>query len=241
MTQSEMVKKILNKRKPTGTDLGRLALLVGISHNQAVRNGVDFQYPFEQQDLEARLSKLDEEQFFIYYGFIGLYNIVQSYRSDGQANYQQAVRCYYHMMLILNKPYMLAPIKVISDDCFSENVKNEVRLFKKSIEVASAIDQFYKDVEEIYNFPELYSTFQVFGNLKGYINAYNDVMRYIKEEKKSEYDEIVLGLPYITEEDYLPKTPVKAKNAIRNIDVFKGEVFSTKFYNLYRGIVINDK
>lgn len=60
---------------------------------------------------------------------------------------------------------MLAPIEVISDDRSSENVKSKVNLFKKSLEIVSAIDQFYKDVEEIYNFPELYAIYQVFGNL----------------------------------------------------------------------------
>lgn len=236
MVNDEDVVKILKKRKPTGKDLGRLSFFIDMLITDAKRQGIEIKsIDFARQYLGQHLENLDEEQASTYFSFSGLYNIVHTYNHLGQGYYQQALRCFYRIMLIVGNSPIFEGIKSMEDEFDVENVKDDVSGFMIALKRAFGIDQFFSDVEEKYELGGLVDTYGVSDTLAECVQSYNDVVTRLEERNLPEYSKLLSYLPHISEVDYLPKEQ-KIKNArrqISNIGVFRNKVISTEFYDAY--------
>lgn len=231
------IAKIMRKKSPSGTDLGRLVFFMDMESILSRKRGEEFAEKEQVQQYHWKsFGTLDVDQTLYYYSFFGLYNIVQTYNYLGQGFYQQALRCYFHILLIITgKPSVFTELKSVSDEFDISNLKNDVDAFLMALKSAFAIDQFLLDMEKIHKLEGLHEIYCALGDLKDYIKAYNDVISTIDKEGDPKYEKILSILPNITVEDCLPdkKFQQKARKYMKDIRVFNDRVTSREFFNVY--------
>lgn len=232
----ESVLKILNKRKPSGKDLGCLSFFIDMLSTCAKRRNTEFKsIDMMREYLGRHLASLSEDQARIYLDYSGLYNIVHTYNHLGQGYYQQALRCFYRMMLIVGNSPIFIDIKSMEDEFDVENIKADVRGFVNALKRAFAIDQFFKDIENKFELEGVFEVYGVSDTLAECVQSYNDVVKRLEEKKLPEYDDLLSFLSYIDIKDCLPneKSIRAARRKFKNIDVFRDKVISTEFYEAY--------
>ena len=231
------IAKIMRKKNPTGTDLGRLIFFLDMESLLSRKKGEEFaEKPQIQQYHWKFLGTLDVEQTIYYYSFFGLYNIVQTYNYLGQGFYQQALRCYFHILLVITgKPSVFTELKSVSDEFDVNNLKNDLDAFLTSLKNSFAIDQFFLDMEKIHKLEGLHKAYCALGDLKDYIKAYNDVINTIAKENNPKYAEILSILPTISVDECLPRKKFQqdARKYMKDIRVFNDRVTSREFFNAY--------
>lgn len=221
--------RILNKKKVTGKDFGRLILLMDIEANNN-KGAIS-----EQIDLEDATCRLSDEQLSVYNGYVGLYHIIHTYNHLGQGCYQQALRSFYRLMLIISKPSTFSSLKSMRDEIDSKKALEDIETFLVSLKTVYAIKQFFTDVEGIYDVAGLSKTYDVWANLDEYIDSYNDVIALVVRADPNKYDEILSKLPTISEKDYIPSEENlrKAKKIVSDVEVFRNRTISIEFYEMY--------
>lgn len=231
------IAKIMRKKNPTGTDLGRLIFFLDMESLLSKKKGGEFAERQQIQQYHWKfLGTLDVEQTLYYYSFFGLYNIVQTYNYLGQGFYQQALRCYFHILLIITgKTSVFTELKSVSDEFDVSNLKNDVDAFLMALRNSFAIDQFFLDVEKIHKLEGLHKSYCALGDLSDYIKSYNDAIAAISKEKNPKYTDILSTLPVILAKDYLPrkKFQQEARKYMKDIRVFNDRVTSREFFNAY--------
>lgn len=230
----ESIIKILKKRKPSGKDLGRLSFFIDMLSTCARRQGKEFQsVKMMQEYLRRHLQNLDQEQAEIYLDFSGLFNVVHTYNYLGQGYYQQVLRCFYRIMLIIGNPPIFIGIKSMEEEFDVENLRGDIKGFVTALKRAFAIDQFFKDVEKRFDLNGLVEVYGVSDTLEECVQAYNDVVQRIKE--LPEYSKVLSYLPYISVDECFPdENSIKsARKHFRGINVFRDKVISPEFYDAY--------
>lgn len=232
----EIITKILRKKKPNGKDLGRLFFFINMTLISSKAQDTNSKMiDSMKQYLEHHLKDLDAEETETYIDFANLHNIVHTYNYLGQGYYQQALRCFYRMMLIVGNSPIFVGIQSMDDEFDIENVKEDVRSFVVALKRAFAIDQFFKDVEKKFELDGLLSVYGVSDTLAECVQSYNDVVKRLEEEKSPIYNDLLSCLPPIFVEDCLPKEKnIRiARKKLRNISVFRDKMVSTEFYDAY--------
>lgn len=229
--------RILDKKRPTGTDLGRLIFFIDMGSIQASRNGAEFLEKLSAQwYIDRYLRNLNVEQSLIYNGFLGLYNIVHTYNYLGQGYYQQALRSFYRLMLIIiGSPAEFAGIKSIAEDFSKDSAAGEIETFMISLRQSFAIDQFLKDMEDLHDISGLHEIYGSLDNLEEYVKSYNDVAACVKEKERFKNDEVLQNLPYIKREDFIPRADLRkfARERLSDIRLFNDRITSTEFFDAY--------
>ena len=230
----ELIIRILKKRKPSGKDLGRLSFFIDMLLTCAKRRGEECKsIDMMREYLGRHLQNLDQEQAEIYVDFSGLFNIVHTYNYLGQGYYQQVLRCFYRIMLIVGNPPIFEGIKSMDDEFDVENLRWDFRGFVVALKRAFAIDQFFKDVEERFELDGLFETYGVSDTLAECVQSYNDVVKRLEESPK--YGKILSYLPYVSLDKCLPseKNIKSARKRFKSIGAFRDKVISTEFYDAY--------
>lgn len=232
----ESVIKILKKKKPNGKDLGRLSFFIDMLLACAKRRGEECKsVDMMREYLGRHLQNLDQDQTEIYIDFSGLFNIVHTYNHLGQGYYQQALRCFYRIMLIVGNSPIFIGIKSMDDEFDVENLKGDICGFITALKRAFAIDQFFKDVEDRFDLDGLTEIYGVSDTLAECVQSYNDVVQRLEEKKLPEYSELLSYLPHISINECLPleKNIRIARRRFKSINVFRDKVISTEFYDAY--------
>lgn len=230
----ESIAKILKKKKPTGKDLGRLSFFIDMLSTCAKRQGQQAKsIDMMRLYLGEHLQKLSPEQTEIYVDFSGLYHIVHTYNHLGQGYYQQALRCFYRIMLIVGNSPIFIGINSMEDEFDIENIKEDIKGFVMALKIAFAIDQFFRDVEDRFDLEGLVNVYGVSDTLAECVQSYNDVVTRLEEKNLPEYRDFLSCLPHISAEDYLPKKGKTAKRFLRSISAFRDKIMSTEFYDAY--------
>lgn len=234
---NDEITKILEKKRPTGTDIGRLIFFIDMGSIRASRNSEEFLEKITiQWYIEKYLRSLNVEQSLIYSGFLGLYNIVHTYNYLGQGYYQQALRSFYRLMLIIiGNPEEFSGIKSMSDEFCKDNAAGEAETFLISLRQSFAIDQFLKDMEELHDLEGLHEIYGSLDNLEEYVKSYNDVITCIREKERFKNDAVLLNLPYIKKEDFSPPEDLRklARERLSDIRLFNDRITSTEFFDAY--------
>lgn len=232
----ELIIKILNKRKPSGKDLGRLSffidmLLTCTKGRERECKSVDVMREY----IGRHLQNLDQYQTEVYTDFSGLYNIVHTYNHLGQGYYQQALRCFYRIMLIVGNSPIFIGIKSMDDEFDVENLKGDICGFITALKRAFAIDQFFKDVEKKFDLNGLVEVYGVSDTLAECVQSYNDVVLRLEEKKLPEYRDLLSYLPHISIDECFPSDrDIKiARKRFKSINVFRDKFLSTEFYDAY--------
>ncbi len=232
----EAVAEILKKRKPSGKDLGRLAFFIDMFVSCAKQSeGSSLSYEKMQQYLQKHLEKLGQYQTEVYVNFSGLYNIVHTYNHLGQGYYQQALRCFYRIMLIVGNSPIFIGINSMDDEFDVENLKEDISGFVTALKRSFAIDQFFKDIEVKFDLEGIVEVYGVSDTLAECVQSYNDVVERLKEKNLPEYNDLLSYLPHILIDECLPSQEnIKtARNRFKSISSFRNKVTSTEFYDAY--------
>ena len=187
------------------------------------------------QYLDRHMRELSPDQAEVYMGFTGLFDIVHTYHYLGQAYYQQALRCFYRMMLIVGNPPTLAGIKSMEDEFDLENIREDFLNFLTALRRAFAIDQFFRDVEKKFELDGLTEVYGVADTLEETLVSYNDVIRRLEEEKSQKHKDFLSCMKPVSLKECLP-TETEKKNArkkFKTIDAFRGKNISIEFYDAY--------
>ena len=82
------LKGILNGKKMTGKELGRLILLNNVEEIKSYKEG-NHKTLFKQEELDGALKDLDSYNLEVYNSYVGLLRTVTTYFNIGQAQLQQ--------------------------------------------------------------------------------------------------------------------------------------------------------
>lgn len=234
---NDEITKIMRKRRPTGADLGRLIFFLDIESLLAKRRGEEFEKKTQVEQFHQKFLKtFDDNQMTDYLNFFGLYNIVHTYNYLGQGFYQQAVKCFYHILvMITERPSILSEFDDISKEFDACNIKNDVDTFLVSLKNSFAIDMFFRDMEEVHKLQGLRNAYGAMGDLENYIKLYNGIVAHVGKKGDFKLSKNLPFLSQISEKDYLPLEQFQreAKAYMRDIRVFNSSIISTKFFNAY--------
>lgn len=95
------LKGILNGKKMTGKELGRLILLNNVEEIKSYKEG-NHKTLFKQEELDGALKDLDSYNLEVYNSYVGLLRTVTTYFNIGQAQLQQLYHYIFRCCFIIN-------------------------------------------------------------------------------------------------------------------------------------------
>lgn len=205
--------KLLSRRKHNGETLGRLLLLSDIEFKRTKGKSKSF----DDAKMQMMVNTLDRKEMQIYNSYICLYNFIHFYSLMGSGFYQQIIRDFYRLTLMITNPSVLKEIKDMDEIIRPNDFYSVFSLFTETITHAYALHQMYRDIEYIYNLEGLSKEYNISSNLNEFMEAFNNVLEWAHKNKKNFED-----IQPLNEKNFIPSESriKKARDIMKDITVF---------------------